>query len=50
MYEVVRKNSTIVVDGKEVKGEFLSKKTEQIEALVEAGYIKEVKNGKATNK
>jgi len=48
-FEVVRKNTTLVVDGKPVKGTFESEKTEQVEALLKAKYIKEVKNGKATN-
>lgn len=49
-FEVVRKNSTIKVDGKTVKGTFESEKMEQIEALLKAKYIKEVRDGKTTNK
>ena len=50
MYEVVRKNCTILVDNKEVKGRFISKKTKDIENLLKNGYIKEVKDGKAVSK
>lgn len=42
---IVRKNATIKVAGEIVKGTFESKKTEEIEALLKAGYITEVKDG-----
>ena len=50
MYEVTRNNSTITVDGKPVEGKFPSERTKEIEALLAAGYIKEVKDVKTTNK
>ena len=50
-YEVIRKNTVVKIDGKEVSGVFdADGKSDAVRALLAAKYIRKVSNGKSTDR